>query len=249
MGKTKWKWKGGQDKRKEKGGKSETYTSGVRVREGASMIPGPWIWGRTLPRTSRASLWPTGSSQRRAGWPPGPPVAAWEPRAQSLTFSCLRSSSCRWRKYWSLSCCFTSWCLSCRWCSSISHSAASRSAADTAPSEVQMPEPPGPPLHSRARSPHRSWRWRCLLRLCWLSHQLGISSAPQGWEPPEAWYSRRCLECQDVRSQRNQRPRLEPSQKVCSRPHLPPLPNGIPWREEYPWKTLLHSICTAPALP
>lgn len=34
--------------------------------------------------------------------------------AKSLTFSCLRTSSCRWRKYWSLSCCFTSWCLSCR---------------------------------------------------------------------------------------------------------------------------------------
>lgn len=34
--------------------------------------------------------------------------------ARDLTFSCLRTSSCRWRKYWSLSCCFTSWCLSCR---------------------------------------------------------------------------------------------------------------------------------------
>jgi hypothetical protein len=42
------------------------------------------------------------------------------PHCPQPTFSCLRSSSCRCRKYWSLSCCFTSWCLSCSWCSSIS---------------------------------------------------------------------------------------------------------------------------------
>lgn len=75
------------------------------------------------PRSSQASLWPTWLLSGASDAPlrgslaalPGLPVAAPEPKlTRSLTFSCLRTSSCRWRKYWSLSCCFTSWCLSCR---------------------------------------------------------------------------------------------------------------------------------------
>lgn len=44
----------------------------------------------------------------------------------SLTFSCLFSSWCLCRKYWSFSCCFSCWCFSWRWRSSNSHMAASR---------------------------------------------------------------------------------------------------------------------------